>query len=238
MTLGARSRPTCSRGCSCRTRGAVDRGAAARSRSRRWPTSTTIIIEVARLPLLRALLVARGARASARGAGATSCSRRSFCVGGLLVRSPQFTTLPARLRRSRPSGSGSPARAAGRCGATGRAATRSARSCCRSAALFLFNRVVLQHIAAVAVPDRSTTRTGWSTSGSTAGALAHDRARRPAGRSAASPRCGCPSAAATRPTAPSSPGSAPTIVCARASTPPTRPPTSRRCSRRSGRSAT
>ena len=109
--------------------------------------ATTIIIEVARLPLLRALLVALGARASARGGGATSCSRRVVLRRrATSSASAEFTTLPARLRgRGRRPLAHRPARPRAS-GATGSRGDTLGAVVLAVGALFLFNRVVLQHI--------------------------------------------------------------------------------------------
>ena len=126
--------------------------------------ATSIVTEVARLPLLRALLVARGARASARAA-ARPRPGRGRSASAALLRPPARSSRRAGSRsRSRRSGSGSPA-------PRGRAVRRnwSRRRHDRRGRARRRRRLPLQpgrapaH-PAVAGPVRSTTRTGSSTS--------------------------------------------------------------------------
>ena len=189
-----------------------------------------------RVPLLRALLLARGPRAPLEGApGRRTRDRRPSPAATSSARSSSRASLVAlRDRGRRPLAHRAHDRAS--CGATGRAATRSARSPWWSA-----------HSSSSTASSCSTSTSGRYTTqyyeephgrpGPRRRALVRDRARRAAGdrrpHLAPAPR------APRRPHLPrlSSPGRRRRSGHSR-STPPSRPRTSRRSSRRSGRSAT
>ena len=190
-----------------RRRRALDRGPGdgvrrRRSSSRSSPTPTTRSARGSRCARFRS--GAHGATSSLAAvvaSAACSCARR------------QFATLPLSFADRRRPGSGVTG-PRGRAAAAQLDARRHARRArARSSARSSSSTGSCSSTSTSGSSRPSTTRTGWSTSGLRAGALAHDRPRHPARSSAASSRCGCPSAAATPPTAPSPPGSPPTIVC-------------------------